>query len=148
MNSSWLFFIDTCPNPGECIVRLDEVCCRGRTASPRGLGLEWTLQLPKGTHHGRPSCHTHPFHIYVSVNISPCYFDVFYSHGQALVDRLLSKTIDNSLLISRFQEFLELEDVRYYVMSSIRENVGKVMDKNKGVGELQSSAEAALVYCF
>ncbi|XP_026194727.1 nucleolar complex protein 4 homolog [Anabas testudineus] len=51
---------------------------------------------------------------------------------QALVDRLLSKTTDNSLLISRFQESLELEDVRYYVMSSIRENVGKVMDKNKG----------------
>lgn len=53
-----------------------------------------------------------------------------------VVERLLSKTTDNSLLISRFQEFLEMEDVRYYVMSSIRENVGKVMDKNKGVGEL------------
>ncbi|KAI9524794.1 Nucleolar complex protein 4 [Dissostichus eleginoides] len=51
---------------------------------------------------------------------------------QSVVDRLLSKTTDNSLLISRFQEFLEMEDVRYYVMSSIRENVGKVMDKNKG----------------
>ncbi|KAL4004848.1 F-box protein 23 [Sarotherodon galilaeus] len=51
---------------------------------------------------------------------------------QALVDNLLSKTTDNSLLISRFQEFLEMEDVRYYVMSSIRDNVGKVMDKNKG----------------
>uniref|UniRef100_A0A8C3AU37 Nucleolar complex associated 4 homolog n=1 Tax=Cyclopterus lumpus TaxID=8103 RepID=A0A8C3AU37_CYCLU len=51
---------------------------------------------------------------------------------QAVVDRLLTKTTDNSLLISRFQEFLEMEDVRYYVMSSIRENVGKVMDKNKG----------------
>ncbi|XP_042251949.1 nucleolar complex protein 4 homolog [Thunnus albacares] len=51
---------------------------------------------------------------------------------QAVVDRLLSRTTDNSLLISRFQEFLEMEDVRYYVMSSIRENVGQVMDKNKG----------------
>ncbi|KAM8829174.1 nucleolar complex protein 4 homolog [Spinachia spinachia] len=51
---------------------------------------------------------------------------------QGVVDRLLSKTTDNSMLISRFQEFLEMEDVRYYVMSSIRENVGKVMDKNKG----------------
>ncbi|XP_030290595.1 nucleolar complex protein 4 homolog [Sparus aurata] len=50
----------------------------------------------------------------------------------AVVERLLSKTTDNSLLISRFQEFLEMEDVRYYVMSSVRENVGKVMDKNKG----------------
>ncbi|XP_041826839.1 nucleolar complex protein 4 homolog [Melanotaenia boesemani] len=51
---------------------------------------------------------------------------------QAVVDNLLSQTTDNSLLISRFQEFLEMEDVRYYVMSSIRANVGKVMDKNKG----------------
>uniref|UniRef100_A0AAX7T1J0 CCAAT-binding factor domain-containing protein n=1 Tax=Astatotilapia calliptera TaxID=8154 RepID=A0AAX7T1J0_ASTCA len=40
----------------------------------------------------------------------------------ALVDNLLSKATDNSLLISRFQEFLEMEDVRYYVMSSIRDN--------------------------
>ena len=53
-----------------------------------------------------------------------------------MVVGLLSKTTDNSLLISRFQEFLEMEDIRYYVMSSIRENVGKVMDKYKGVGEL------------
>ncbi|KAE8285191.1 Nucleolar complex protein 4-like protein [Larimichthys crocea] len=51
---------------------------------------------------------------------------------QAVVDRLLSKTTDNSLLISRFQEFLEMDDVRFYVISSIRENVGKVMDKSKG----------------
>ncbi|XP_049460685.1 nucleolar complex protein 4 homolog [Epinephelus fuscoguttatus] len=51
---------------------------------------------------------------------------------QAVVDRLLSKTTDNSLLISRFQEFLEMEDVRFYVMSSIRESVGQVMDKSKG----------------
>ncbi|KAM9841418.1 nucleolar complex protein 4 homolog [Aulostomus maculatus] len=51
---------------------------------------------------------------------------------QAVVERLLSKTTDNSLLISRYQEFLEKEDVRYYVMSSIRENVGRVMDKSKG----------------
>nr|XP_019937315.1 PREDICTED: nucleolar complex protein 4 homolog [Paralichthys olivaceus] len=51
---------------------------------------------------------------------------------QTVVDRLLSKTADNSLLISRFQEFLEMEDVRYYAMSSIRDCVGKVMDRNKG----------------
>ncbi|XP_059214082.1 nucleolar complex protein 4 homolog [Centropristis striata] len=50
----------------------------------------------------------------------------------AVVERLLSKTTDNSLLISRFQEFLEMEDVRFYVMSSIRDNVGHVMDKKKG----------------
>ncbi|XP_022071545.1 nucleolar complex protein 4 homolog [Acanthochromis polyacanthus] len=51
---------------------------------------------------------------------------------QAVVDKLLSKTTDNALLISRFQEFLEMEDLRYYVMSSVRDHVGKVMDKNKG----------------
>uniref|UniRef100_A0A3Q2T4M2 Nucleolar complex associated 4 homolog n=1 Tax=Fundulus heteroclitus TaxID=8078 RepID=A0A3Q2T4M2_FUNHE len=51
---------------------------------------------------------------------------------KAVVQTLLSQTSDNSLLISRFQEFLEMEDVRYYVMSAIRENVATVMDKNKG----------------
>ncbi|XP_077353516.1 nucleolar complex protein 4 homolog [Festucalex cinctus] len=51
---------------------------------------------------------------------------------QAVVDRLLSRTMDNSLLISRFHEFLEQDDVRYYVMSSIRENMGHIMDKSKG----------------
>uniref|UniRef100_A0A3Q3ALE2 Nucleolar complex associated 4 homolog n=1 Tax=Kryptolebias marmoratus TaxID=37003 RepID=A0A3Q3ALE2_KRYMA len=51
---------------------------------------------------------------------------------QAVVDNLLSKTTDNSLLISRFQEYLEMEDVRYYVISSIRVNVPKVMEKTKG----------------
>ncbi|XP_068609333.1 nucleolar complex protein 4 homolog [Brachionichthys hirsutus] len=50
----------------------------------------------------------------------------------AVVSRLLSQTADNSLLISRFQEFLEMDDVRYYVMSSICENVGRVMTQNKG----------------
>lgn len=43
-----------------------------------------------------------------------------------------------------------MEDVRYYVMSSIRENVGKVMAK--GVGQpdllLSSSALAVFVCCF
>lgn len=52
---------------------------------------------------------------------------------QMLVDRLLSITTDNSLLLSRFQEFLEMVDVRFYVMSFIRDNVAKVMEKNKGV---------------
>ncbi|XP_028273882.1 nucleolar complex protein 4 homolog [Parambassis ranga] len=54
---------------------------------------------------------------------------------QAVVDKLLSKSTNNSLLISRFQEFLEMEDLRYYVMSSIRDNVAKVMEKNKGAVE-------------
>uniref|UniRef100_A0A8C8DKF9 Nucleolar complex associated 4 homolog n=1 Tax=Oryzias sinensis TaxID=183150 RepID=A0A8C8DKF9_9TELE len=50
----------------------------------------------------------------------------------AVVENLTSKTTDNTLLISRFQEFLEMDDVRYYVMSALRESVGKVMEKNKG----------------
>uniref|UniRef100_A0A8C6NT25 Nucleolar complex associated 4 homolog n=1 Tax=Nothobranchius furzeri TaxID=105023 RepID=A0A8C6NT25_NOTFU len=52
---------------------------------------------------------------------------------QLVVDNILSKTTDNSLLISKFQEYLEMEDVRYYVMSSIRVNVSAVMEKNKEV---------------
>lgn len=39
-----------------------------------------------------------------------------------------------SLLISRFQEFLEMDDVRYYVMSSVRENLATVMGRSRGVG--------------
>lgn len=64
------------------------------------------------------------------------------------MDNLLSKATDNSLLISRFQEFLEMEDVRYYVMSSIRDNVGKVMEKNKGVGNHHLSAVDVYVDAF
>ncbi|XP_058473421.1 nucleolar complex protein 4 homolog [Solea solea] len=51
---------------------------------------------------------------------------------QRVVDRLLSKTVDNSMLISRFQEYLEMVDVSYYTMSSIRESFGQILDKNKG----------------
>ncbi|XP_077593039.1 nucleolar complex protein 4 homolog [Stigmatopora nigra] len=51
---------------------------------------------------------------------------------KALVDRLLSQTTDKSLLISRFLEFLKKDDVRYYVMTSICVNMGKVMEKSKG----------------
>lgn len=50
------------------------------------------------------------------------------------MEKLLSRTVDMSLLISRFQEFLEMDDVRYYVMSSVRETVTRVMDRRKGVG--------------
>lgn len=53
---------------------------------------------------------------------------------QAVVRSLLSETEDMALLISRFQEFLEMDDVRYYVMSAIRDNITKVMEKNKRVG--------------
>ncbi|KAK7131347.1 hypothetical protein R3I94_016474 [Phoxinus phoxinus] len=49
----------------------------------------------------------------------------------ALVKHLLSENEDMSLLISRFQEFMEKDDVRYYVMSSVRDNIARVMGKNK-----------------
>ncbi|XP_031433237.1 nucleolar complex protein 4 homolog [Clupea harengus] len=51
---------------------------------------------------------------------------------EAVVQRLLSDSEDMAMLISRFQEFLEMDDVRYYVMCSLRDYVAKVMDKNKG----------------
>ncbi|XP_006640308.2 nucleolar complex protein 4 homolog [Lepisosteus oculatus] len=52
-------------------------------------------------------------------------------HLKSVVERLLSKEEDMSLLISRFQEFLDFEDVRYYVMGFVTENVAKVMQKTK-----------------
>ncbi|XP_016141683.1 nucleolar complex protein 4 homolog [Sinocyclocheilus grahami] len=51
--------------------------------------------------------------------------------SQTLVEHLLSTKEDMSLLISRFQEFLEMDDVRYYVMSSVRDNIYRVMGRNK-----------------
>lgn len=53
---------------------------------------------------------------------------------QGVVWALLSEKEDMALLISRFQEFLEMDDVRYYVMNSARDNIHRVMDKNKRVG--------------
>ncbi|XP_060791505.1 nucleolar complex protein 4 homolog [Neoarius graeffei] len=44
---------------------------------------------------------------------------------------LLSEKDDMALLISRFQEFLEMDDVRYYVMNLARDNMHKVMDRHK-----------------
>lgn len=64
---------------------------------------------------------------------------------QAVVDKLLSKRADKSLLLSRFQEFLEMDDVRYYVMSSVRENLARVMDRSRGVGESSLVPLAPLV---
>lgn len=52
---------------------------------------------------------------------------------QGVVWALLSEKEDMALLISRFQEFLELDDVRYYVMNSARDNIHRVMGRNKRV---------------
>ena len=46
---------------------------------------------------------------------------------------LLSQEDDMALLVSRFQDYLDMEDVRHYGWSSVRENVSRVMDRNKGV---------------
>uniref|UniRef100_A0A8C7URF6 CCAAT-binding factor domain-containing protein n=1 Tax=Oncorhynchus mykiss TaxID=8022 RepID=A0A8C7URF6_ONCMY len=51
---------------------------------------------------------------------------------QAVVEWLLSQEDDMALLVSRFQDYLDMEDVRHYVLSSVRENVSRVMDRNKG----------------
>ncbi|XP_066466189.1 nucleolar complex protein 4 homolog isoform X2 [Tiliqua scincoides] len=50
-----------------------------------------------------------------------------------VVEGLISMEEDSSLLISRFQEYLEHDDVRYFVMKAVAENVGRVMQKNKEV---------------
>lgn len=39
-----------------------------------------------------------------------------------------------SLLICRFQQFLEMDDVRYYVMSSVRQNLAAVLGRSRRVG--------------
>lgn len=50
----------------------------------------------------------------------------------AVVRRLLSPTEDTTMLISRFQDFLEMADVRYYTMGSVRESMPAIMAKSKG----------------
>ncbi|KAL8180252.1 UNVERIFIED_CONTAM: Nucleolar complex protein 4 [Gekko kuhli] len=48
-----------------------------------------------------------------------------------VVKGLLSTEEDSSLLISRFQEYLEHDDVRFFMMKSVAENIGNVMQKTK-----------------
>ncbi|XP_073681030.1 nucleolar complex protein 4 homolog [Garra rufa] len=48
---------------------------------------------------------------------------------RTLVAHILSEKEDMSLLISRFQEFLEMDDVRYYVMSSVRDSMSRKKKK-------------------
>lgn len=40
---------------------------------------------------------------------------------------------DASLLISRFQEYMEYDDVRYFVMKAVTASIGQVMQKTKEV---------------
>uniref|UniRef100_A0A6J0T7G3 Nucleolar complex protein 4 homolog n=1 Tax=Pogona vitticeps TaxID=103695 RepID=A0A6J0T7G3_9SAUR len=48
-----------------------------------------------------------------------------------VVEGLLPTEENSSLLISRFQEYLDHDDVRFFVMKAVAENVGSVMQKAK-----------------
>ncbi|XP_042297854.1 nucleolar complex protein 4 homolog [Sceloporus undulatus] len=48
-----------------------------------------------------------------------------------VVEGLIPIEEDSSLLVSRFQEYLDHDDVRFFVMKMVAENVGSVMQKAK-----------------
>ncbi|XP_067395899.1 nucleolar complex protein 4 homolog [Emydura macquarii macquarii] len=50
-----------------------------------------------------------------------------------IVENLIPCEEDSSLLISRFQEYMEYDDIRYFVMKAVAENIGQVMQKTKEV---------------
>lgn len=50
-----------------------------------------------------------------------------------VVNGLIPIHEDASLLISRFQEYMEYDDVRYFVMKAVTESIGQVMQKIKEV---------------
>uniref|UniRef100_A0A8C5UJI3 Nucleolar complex associated 4 homolog n=1 Tax=Malurus cyaneus samueli TaxID=2593467 RepID=A0A8C5UJI3_9PASS len=50
---------------------------------------------------------------------------------KVVVDGLLPTHEDASLLISRFQEYMEFDDVRYFVMKAVTASIGQVMQKTK-----------------
>ncbi|XP_035196750.1 nucleolar complex protein 4 homolog [Oxyura jamaicensis] len=50
---------------------------------------------------------------------------------KVVVDGLLPLNEDASLLISRFQEYMEYDDIRYFVMKAVTESIGQVMQKTK-----------------
>lgn len=49
------------------------------------------------------------------------------------MENLIPCEEDSSLLISRFQEYMEYDDIRYFVMKAVAENIGQVMQKTKEV---------------
>lgn len=59
-----------------------------------------------------------------------------------VVDGLLPTDEDASLLISRFQEFLEYDDVRYFVMKAVTASIGQVMQKTKEVTNCYCSGDS------
>ncbi|XP_007426166.3 nucleolar complex protein 4 homolog, partial [Python bivittatus] len=50
---------------------------------------------------------------------------------QVVVEGLIQTDQDSSLLISHFQEYMEQDDVRFFVMKAVAENLGSVMQKAK-----------------
>ncbi|XP_048369624.1 nucleolar complex protein 4 homolog [Sphaerodactylus townsendi] len=48
-----------------------------------------------------------------------------------VVKGLISTEEDSALLISNFQEYLEHDDVRFFAMKAVAENIGNVMQKTK-----------------
>ncbi|KAH0625357.1 hypothetical protein JD844_014811 [Phrynosoma platyrhinos] len=48
-----------------------------------------------------------------------------------VVEGLIPIEEDSSLLVSRFQEYLDHDDVRFFVMKMVAENIGSVMQKAK-----------------
>uniref|UniRef100_A0A8D2Q4D9 Nucleolar complex associated 4 homolog n=1 Tax=Varanus komodoensis TaxID=61221 RepID=A0A8D2Q4D9_VARKO len=52
---------------------------------------------------------------------------------------LLSTEENSSLLISRFQEYMEHDDVRFFVMKLVAENVGSIMQKAKQVPKVSQA---------
>ncbi len=71
------------------------------------------------------------------------------SCAQTLVAHLVSTEEDMSLLITRFQEFLEMDDVRYYVMNSVPGNMYRVMTRNKKVSSCVYIASfSAYLFCI
>uniref|UniRef100_A0A670IZP1 CCAAT-binding factor domain-containing protein n=1 Tax=Podarcis muralis TaxID=64176 RepID=A0A670IZP1_PODMU len=64
---------------------------------------------------------------------------------KVVVDGLIPVEDNSSLLISRFQEYLERDDVRFFVMKSVAENVGSVMPKTKKLLFFQQSDGVGLL---
>ncbi|XP_072570057.1 nucleolar complex protein 4 homolog [Paramormyrops kingsleyae] len=60
-----------------------------------------------------------------------CHYNFPRETLKAVVCGLLSEKEDMALLISRFQEFLEMDDVRYYVMGLVSDSVGRVTARAK-----------------
>uniref|UniRef100_A0A670ZD34 CCAAT-binding factor domain-containing protein n=1 Tax=Pseudonaja textilis TaxID=8673 RepID=A0A670ZD34_PSETE len=68
---------------------------------------------------------------------------------QVVVEGLIQTDQNSSLLISRFQEYMEHDDVRFFVMKAVAENLGTVMPKAKQVTSTSwLRAELRFIYFF